>query len=184
MQSRCQTSTWLTTYRSCLCVRARPRHLTFPLSLILQTLLATRYWFFIPLNISLPLIEFTPDYQCFEEASPPLPGLLGSSHPGRGHTLSLPSISSSCVFLPEREDMESGITGKTEICVSSSLDKNQEQQRWVWDCFSSFFPPTNFKMIDITEWWVIYDRIEICFPAICVISYRNKSNLWLRQYRL
>lgn len=53
MQSRCQTSTWLTTYRNSLCVKARPCHLMFPLSLILQTLLATRYWFFILLNIPL-----------------------------------------------------------------------------------------------------------------------------------
>lgn len=81
MQSWCQTSTRLTTYRSSLRVRARPCHLTFPLSPVLPTLLATRYWFFIPLNISLPLIEFTPDYQCFREASPPLPALPGSSHP-------------------------------------------------------------------------------------------------------
>ena len=96
MQSRCQTSVWLTTYRGCLCSRARPCHLTFPLSPIPQTLLATRYRFFILLNIPLPLIEFTPDYQCLKEASPPLTALPGCSHPRRGHTRSSPSIRSSC----------------------------------------------------------------------------------------
>lgn len=155
MQSRCQTSTWLTTYRNSLCVRARPCHLTFLLSLILQTLLATRYWFFILLNIPLPLIEFTPDYQCFKEASPPLTVLPGSSHPQRGYVRSLPSISSSWEFLPEREDMDVDNAGKSEICVSSSLDKNQEQQRWVWGCFTSFFP-RKFQN-DWQQRWMIYD---------------------------
>lgn len=89
MQSICQTSTWLTTYRSSLCIRARPCHLTFPLSLILQTSLATRYWFFILLNIILPLIEFTPGYQCFKEASPPLTVLPGSSPPLKNAHLKL-----------------------------------------------------------------------------------------------
>lgn len=70
MQSRCQTSAWLTIYRSSLCIKARPCHLTFPLSLILQTSQATRYWFFILLNIALPLIEFKPAYPRFKEAKP------------------------------------------------------------------------------------------------------------------
>lgn len=162
MQSTCQTSIWLTTYRSSLCIRARPCHLTFPLSLILPTLLATRYWFFILLNIVLPLIEFTPGYQIFKEASPPFTVLPGSSPPLRMHTRNLPSSSSSCVFLPEREDMEIDNTCKKEICVSSNLDKNQEQQRWVWGCFN-FFPPRTFKMIDNREYWVIYVMLKY-FP--------------------
>lgn len=71
MQSRCQTSAWLTIYTRSLCIKARPCHLTFPLSLILlQTSQATSYWFFILLNIALPLIEFKPAYPCFKEAKP------------------------------------------------------------------------------------------------------------------
>lgn len=77
-----------------LCIRARPCHLTFPLSFILQTLLATKYWFLILLNILLPLIEFTPDYQSLKEASPPRTVVLGYSHPRRGHTPACPPLGS------------------------------------------------------------------------------------------
>lgn len=171
MQSRCQTSTWLTTYRSSLCIGARPCHLTFPLTLILQTLLATRYWFFILLNIPLLLIEFTPEYQCFKEASPPLTVLLGSSHRQTGHTQSLPSISFSCEYLPERGDMDFDNTGRNEICVGSNLDKNPEKQRWVWGCFSSlFFFYTDFKMIAIF-------RAGTCPPPICIRPFRNLCDI-------
>lgn len=51
----------------------RPRCLRFPLGLNIQTSLATSYWFSIPLNIALLLIEFTHHYQCLKESCPPLP---------------------------------------------------------------------------------------------------------------
>ena len=46
--------------------------------------------------------------------------------------------------------MEIDNIAESEICVSSDLDKNQEEERWVWGCYLIFFP-TNFKMIDYRD---------------------------------
>lgn len=170
MQSWCQTSTWLTTYRSCLCVRVRPCHLTFPLSLILQTLLATRYWFFILLNISLPLIEFTPDYQCFKEASPPLTVLPVSSHPQSGHTRRLPSISFSCEF-STREWRHGNWQYRQKWSLCQQHFGQHPRAAEVSLRLFYFFPPTYFKMVDNREWWVIYDRVETCPPPLTRLYY-------------
>lgn len=143
VEGKCNTSTWLTTYRRGLCIGAKLCHLTFPLSLILQASLATRYWFFILLNIALLLIEFIPSYQCFKESCPRLAALpLSSLFPRRCTQNSLCN-SSSCDFVPERADMETDCTAKKEICVTSGLDKNEEQQRWV--CFT-FLTPHSFNL--------------------------------------
>lgn len=79
--------TRLITYRGSAYVRVRPHRLTFPLGLILQILLATRYRFFILLNVPLLLIEFKPDYQCLKEACPPFIALPGSFPPDERCTL-------------------------------------------------------------------------------------------------
>lgn len=157
MQSICQTSTWLTTYRNSLCVRARPCHLTFPLSLILQTLLATRYWFFTLLNIPLLLIEFTPDYQCFKEASPPLTVLPGSSNPQRGHTRCLPSISSSCEYLPERETTWKLTKQAKMKFVLAAVWTETKSSRGESVAVSLLYFPTNVEMIDgrDVQWWAV-----------------------------
>lgn len=165
-----------------------PSHISTP-SLILQILLATRYWFFILLNIPLPLIEFTPDHQYLKEASPPLTVRLGSSHPQRGHTRCLPSISFSCLYLSEGEDMEIDNTGKNEIYVSSHLDKNQERRRWVWGYFRSFLPRISkwlTREMFSAQQFIIF-RVETCPPPIRIIPFRNlgnMSNILLCMYRL
>lgn len=186
-QSRCQTHSCLTTYRSSLCVRARPCHLTFPLNLILQTLLATIYWFFILLNIPSLLIEFTPDYQCFKEASPPHTALPGSSRAQRGCTWRVSSISFSYECLREREDVEMDNTGKNEISLCSNLD----QSGWV---SHSFFFLSNFKIIADSEQRFMIIRFEILWftslLSIYIYIYYKHMNfvtvliLWILLSRL
>lgn len=59
------------------------------------------------------------------------------------------------LFALEIDDMEIDHRGKSDICVSSTLDKTQEHQRWVTSCFTSLpFPPGTLKPLT-TE--VIYD---------------------------
>lgn len=78
----------------------------------------------------MPLIEFTPGYQCLKEASPPLSALPGCSFPlQEGRIWNLASISSSCDFLPETQDMEIDRIQENEIGAGSNLDQNLEQER-------------------------------------------------------
>lgn len=72
-----------------------------------------------------------------------LPSLCSAGSSSPLHIWNLPSSSSSCVCLPERGVME---IDKNETCDSSNLDKNKEQQRWVWGYFNFFFPTWSFKM--------------------------------------
>lgn len=134
-------------------MRVRARRLKFPLGLNIQTSLATSYWFFIPLNIALPLIEFTPCYQCLKESCPPHPAPPRWSLFSWRRTSNLPCWSSTRASLLGRDDMETDHRGKNEICVSSTLDKNQEQQRWVTSCFTLL--PWAFKPTDNSG--IIYD---------------------------
>lgn len=192
MQSRCQTSTWLTTYRSSLCIRARPCHLTFPFSQILPTLLATRYWFFILLSIPLLLIEFTPDYQCFKEASPPLTVLPGSSHPQRGHTRSLPSISSSCIYLREKtwkltirtktksSNGESEAVSLLQISKRLTTEMFNDELFMIFRCWNMSSTHLYYILKELViQSNLIYNYISMdCGPWSLPQSSSSKNNIW------
>lgn len=103
-------------------------------------------------DIALPLIEFTPCYQCLKESCPPLPAPPRWSLFTWRRTSNLPCRSSTRASLVGRDDMETDHRGKNEICLSSNLDKNHEQQRWVTSCFTLL--PWAFKPTGI-----IYDYV-------------------------
>lgn len=165
MQSRCQARAWFKhLQKQPPWIRVGPRRLKFPLGLNLQTSLATSYWFFIRLNIALPLIEFTPCYQCLKESCPLLPAPPRWSLFTWRRTSNLPRRSSTPASSLGRDDMEADHRGKNEICVSSTLDKNQEQQRWVTSCFTLL--PWAFKLTDNSG--IIYDYVPHLSVRHCI----------------
>lgn len=138
----------------------RPRRLRFPLGLNIQTSLAASYWFSIPLNIALLLIEFTHRYQCLKESCPPLPAPPRCSLFSRRHISNLPCRSSTSDSSLRRDDMEIDHTGENGICVSSTWDKHQEQQRWVTSC-STFCPFSSELLPAVTSY------LSSCPPPVC-----------------
>lgn len=150
----------LTTYRAAPCIPVRPRCLRFPLGLNIQTSLATSYWFSIPLNIALLLIEFTHHYQCLKESCPPLPAPPRCSLFSRRHISNFPCRSSTSDSSLRRADMEIDYTGENGICDSSMWDKHQEQQRWVTSC-STFCPFSSALLQALTSY------LWSCPPPVC-----------------
>lgn len=150
----------LTTYRAAPCIPVRPRCLRFPLGLNIQTSLATSYWFSIPLNIALLLIEFTHHYQCLKESCPPLPAPPRRSLFSRRHISNFPCRSSTSDSSLRRADMEIDYTGENGICDSRMWDKHQEQQRWVTSC-STFCPFSSALLQALTSY------LWSCPPPVC-----------------
>lgn len=138
----------------------RPCCLRFPLGLNIQTSLATSYWFSIPLNIALLLIEFTHRYQCLKESCPPLPAPLRCSLFSWRRISNLPCRSSTSDSSLGRADMEIDHTGENGICVSSTWDKHQEQQRWVTS--SSTFCPFYSELLQ-----ALTSYLWSCPPPVC-----------------
>lgn len=61
--------------------------------------------------------------------------------------------------------METDHRGKNEICVGSTLNENQEQQRWVTRCFTLL--PWAFKPTDSSG--VIYDYVPHLSVSLYII---------------
>lgn len=138
----------------------RPRRLRFPLGLNIQTSLVSSYWFPIPLNIALLLIEFTQRYQCLKESCPPLPAPPRCSLFSWRRISNLPCRSSTSDSSLRRADMEIDHTGENGICVSSTWDKHQAQQRWVTSC-STFCPFFSELLQALTSY------LWSCPPPVC-----------------
>lgn len=162
-QSRCQTRSWFNHLQkqppaSQWC--RGPRHLRFPLDLNIQASLATSYWFSIPLNIALLLIEFTHRYQCLKDSCPPLPAPPRCSLFSWRRISHLPCRSSTSDSSLRRANMEIDHRGENGICVSSTLDKHREQQRWVRSC-STFLPFSSGLLKALTSY------LWSCPPPVC-----------------
>lgn len=68
------------------------------------------------------------------------------------------------LFAREIDDMEIDHSGKSDICVSSTLDKTQEHQRWVTSCFTSLPSPSETLKPLTTV------RLFMTLPPTCLLG--------------
>lgn len=77
-----------------------------------------------------------------------------------------------------RDDMEFDRRGENGICVSSTLDKNQEQQRWVTSCFT-FLPSSPELLKALTTAYLWSRPPPVCGHYITGLVYQCRWSTFL-----